>query len=187
MKGTRVAARYAKSLFSIALDQKALEGVKNNIDTIVSISASSNEFKAFLSSPVIQASKKIEIFKSLLGKDLDKLTLSFLDLVTKKRREQYLLEISNKFIELYKEYKSIVTVTLTTAHEMDKTTKVSLEKFIKGLVDDSKSLDVVEKVNDDLLGGFVVEIEDKRIDSSARKTMNLLKREFAENQFITQN
>ena len=101
MNNPRLAIRYAKSLIDLAMEQKKLKEVYNDILFLQSICRSSKEFVAILNSPVIKPDKKNKIIHAITTGKIDPLTESFLKLLTLKGREISLPEIINSFIDQY--------------------------------------------------------------------------------------
>jgi F-type H+-transporting ATPase subunit delta len=93
MKSTKSAIRYAKALLELSIENSNLDEVSSDMKRIVESSNETNDFKVFLSSPVIKSDKKIEVLKVLFV-GFEKLTSSFIDLITKNKREYLLVEIA---------------------------------------------------------------------------------------------
>ena len=99
MKSTKSAIRYAKALLELSIENSNLEEVSSDMKRIVDSSNETNDFKVFLNSPVIKTDKKIEIMKVLfIG--FEKLSMSFIELITKNKREYLLIEIAEAYIYL---------------------------------------------------------------------------------------
>ena len=161
---------------------KKLEKVYEDMGLLQATISDSMEFKQFLISPVIQADKKAKVLNALFDGKVEEVTLRFLELLAKNRRESNLKNITREFIELYKEYKNITTVTLRTAVRISDSTK-------RGILDKLASytggtIDLVEKVDEKLIGGFIVSIEDTQYDASLLRVFNQLRKEFEENLYI---
>ncbi|MBM3185352.1 MAG: ATP synthase F1 subunit delta [Bacteroidetes bacterium] len=174
MKSTKSAGRYAKALLELAQDQNKLEVVESNVNSILRASKESNDFQVFLNSPLIKVDKKIEVLNQLFS-DFDALTLNFIALTTNNGRERLITEIANSFITQLKELRGIVPVSITSATPLDsKTREVIMSKIsasVKG------KLEVEELVDKDLIGGFIVRMEDKQIDASVASQLNRMKQE----------
>jgi len=99
--------------------------------------------------------------------------LKFVHLLTKNRREMLLPLIAEEYIAKVKAVRGIVPVTLTSAHKLDDKVKQSildkLNKAVKG------EIELNEKIDEDLIGGFVVRMGDTRIDASVAHQLNELK------------
>ena len=107
MKSTKSAIRYAKALLELSIENSNLEEVSSDMKRIVDSSNETNDFKVFLNSPVIKTDKKIEIMKVLfIG--FEKLSMSFIELITKNKREYLLIEIAEAYIYLLKKHQNII-------------------------------------------------------------------------------
>ena len=126
MKQVKVSSRYAKALFDLALENKVLDDIKNDMELISSVSSESKDFNYILDSPIINENKKLAIFKAVFENKIHNLTFSFFKIIVKKNRESCLNEISSHFIELYKDYKGIKTAILTTTSKIDDTIKQNI-------------------------------------------------------------
>ncbi|MFA6924309.1 MAG: ATP synthase F1 subunit delta [Bacteroidales bacterium] len=176
MKQTKVSSRYAKALFELSIETKQLEDIKNDIDLIYQVTTDSREFDVVLSSPIIGVDKKIAVFKAVFENKIKELTFSFIRIIVTKNRVSCLKEIAEKFIELYKEYKGIKTAHLTTASKIDNEIKNKILQLIKNSV--NSEVELIEKVNPNILGGFVLTIEDKQYDASIMEKIKELKQDF---------
>ena len=187
MKGSRVASRYAKSLFAISLENSAIDIVKKDLEQIEKMCSESTDLVSLLHSPVVKFDKKTEILK-IIFPSLSTQTQQFVAFLCEKRREDSLRGIIQEFFQLYKKHNNIETIVLTTAHPLNTTSKSNIDELIKNIVNNPiKKIDLITKVKEDLIGGFIIEIQDKRLDTSVKQTLNLLKREFEKNHFITSN
>ncbi len=182
MKETKIASRYAKALFDFALEQKVPEQVKNDMDLIVSVCSNNKDFKLMLTSPLIYSEKKEAIIAEIFGKHIQEMTLQFLIIITRKRREAFIEGIARQFIELYKEYKNITTAELTTARELGSELR---EKVIAELKAQTKGeIELIEEIKEELIGGFVLSYKDYQYDASIKKQIKKLRREFDTNLYI---
>ena len=84
MKSTKSAIRYAKALLELSIENSNLKEVSYDMKRIVESSNETKDFRVFLNSPVIKSDKKIEILKVLFV-GFEKLTSSFIDLITKNK------------------------------------------------------------------------------------------------------
>ena len=183
MEGTRVAARYAKSFLDLAIEQGQLERAYEDMKHVSSVCDSNHDFVTFLKSPIIKTDKKQQVLKLIFNEKLiSKVTDSYIQLITAKRREIYLAEIAHEFIEQYKEKNKILTAVVTTASKMDDASRTKVMEIVKGV---SKSEVVLEeKIDKDIIGGFIIRVGDKQVDASIARKLNSLKRSFKENPFI---
>lgn len=174
-----VASRYAKSLLDLANEKAQTETVYADMLQLKSICAESKDFKVFLNSPVISSEKKIETIKALFNGKLSALTVNFLETTVAKRRESYVPQIVTSFIEQYKINKNILSAIVTTANGLDAATKQQVLDLVKTQL--KTEVELVEKTNADLIGGFVLTIGDKQIDKSVARQLSNLKKQLTTN------
>lgn len=172
MKSTKVASRYAKALLELAIDQKKVDSVLGDMNFLLETSNSTRDFELLIESPIIKADKKIAVFK-LIFEQFEEVTMSFVELITNNGREGFLPQIAEEFDVQVKSHKGIVPMTLVSAKPLDEATKkLILEKIqvaVKG------TLEVTEKIDESLIGGFVVKMGDIQIDASIANQFSKLK------------
>jgi F-type H+-transporting ATPase subunit delta len=185
MSVQRIATRYAKSLIDLAQEQGKLEKITEDVKSFREV-CKNRDFYLLLKSPIVKPDKKEQIFKKLFTGKYDNLTLSFLHILLKKGREENLKDIADEFIEQYKVIKHISTVRLTTAVKMsDDLVKNIREKLAASDATDEK-VELIAKVDPNLIGGFVIEFDDKLYDASVSHKLGILKKEFKDNLYISQ-
>lgn len=185
MQNPRLASRYAKSLMDLAIEQNNLDTVLADMKLVDGACSQSRELIAVLRSPIIAADKKQNVITSIFGSRFNALTQGFLKLLISKGREANLPEIAHSFIAMYKEMKNIKTVKLTTAMPLNEATKLNLKaKIVTAL--QGKEVEMHEAVNPDLIGGFVLEMDDKLFDASIRRDLNDVKTQFLKNIYVSE-
>lgn len=172
MKGTKTASRYATALLEIAIEQNKLEQVASDMNYLLEANNETVDFQLLINSPVINSDKKIAIFNEIFGQFED-VSMSFIKLITKNRRESYLPTIAESFDKQLKEHKGIVPVTIISAATLDEAVKNSIISKVEGSV--KGQLEVKELIDESLIGGFIVQMGDKRIDASVANQFNNLK------------
>ncbi|MCK4664501.1 MAG: ATP synthase F1 subunit delta [Bacteroidales bacterium] len=173
MNDSKITVRYAKALFSLAKEKQLLDDIKKDMTLVYSVCNDIDEFSLLLESPVIKPSKKLSIINTIFKNKINDISLSFLKLVIKNRRDNYLKLISLNFIDFYKKSKGIKTVVLTSAVELDKDLKTKIIDQIKKSL--KTEIELSEKVDKDILGGFILRIEDKQIDASISTKLKNIK------------
>lgn len=172
MRNTKVATRYARALLDLAIEQKNLDSVLGDMQVFSATVKDSRDFELLLSSPVVKADKKIEIFK-LAFEPFEKCTQDFMALITNNGREAMLGDIAEAFEAQVKEHRGIVPMTITSAVPLDATTRAAIMAKVQSSVEGT--LEVEEKVDESLIGGFVVRMGDQQIDASVASQLNNLK------------
>lgn len=176
MSITRIAIRYAKPLLELAEDKGSLEAVRADMQGFTELCKANRDFVAMLKSPIIPNLKKAQILKSIFDKKVDALTALFFDIVARKNREQYLPEIAKEFIVLYNQKMGYQEATVTTAIAIDASERKTFEKLVADI--SGKKPLLSEKVNPELIGGYLLSLGDRQIDESISGQLKDLKLKF---------
>ncbi|MAT55733.1 MAG: ATP synthase F1 subunit delta [Bacteroidetes bacterium] len=185
MSAQRIASRYARSLIEVAQEKGKLERVLEDIKAFDALSKV-RDFYLLLKSPVIKADKKKKILEAILGGKFDDLTMQFINILLRKGREAYLSEIANEFIQEYKRLKNITTVKVTSAVKLDeKALNLIRQKLAESAISKGE-IELVTKVNPNLIGGLLIEFDGKQYDSSVARKLNELHKQFEDNLYISQ-
>lgn len=180
MSVTRIASRYSKSLLDLAVEQNKLDRVLEDVQALKKATAQ-RDLLLLLKSPIVNPSKKGTILKEIFGGKFDELTMAFVDIVVKKGRESVLPEITDEFIQQYRNRKNISTIKLTTATPWNDAQIEGIRTKVMGDNGLNKEVEIVSSVNPDLIGGFVIEFGDKLYDASVAHKLEKLRKEFSKN------
>jgi len=172
MNSTKSASRYAKALLELAIEMNKIDRIAADMRAIVAAKEETAEFQLFLNSPLIQSDKKVSILNQLFDGS-DELSLSFIALITKNRREGILTEIAASFDEQLKEHQGIVPVTLVSTKKLDEATVNSILARVKPAV--NGQIELTEKFDESLVGGFIVKIGNTQVDASISNQLKNLK------------
>jgi F-type H+-transporting ATPase subunit delta len=183
MPNPRLAARYAKSLLGLAIETGQLEKVYTDIQWLQAVTKSSRDFVNLLRSPIVKGDKKLSILNAVTKGKISDLTAAFNRLLVTKGRESYLPEILGAFIRQYKEHMNIQTVKLTTAVPVsEEIRKAVIEQLKKNT--DMKNIELETTVDEELIGGFVLQMGDRLVDASVAYDLKAVARQFENNDFI---
>lgn len=185
MQNPRLANRYAKSLIDVAVEKNLLEQICADMKLLIAMIKSSKEFYNLLKSPIVKADKKIAIINAVTDGKINAVTTLFNKLLVSKGRESELLDIAEAFVEQYNAIKGIHKVTLTTAIEISADVKATLENKIKA----EQGIGLVEletKVDESLIGGFVLEFNNNLVDASIARDLRDVKKQFAKNIYVSE-
>jgi F-type H+-transporting ATPase subunit delta len=179
----RLAARYAKSILDLSVEKNQLEAVYGDMMLLKETCRNSRDLVNLLRSPIIKVDRKVKILEAIFAGKIGEITRAFIKLLLNKDREGNLPEIAAAFAEQYKAYKGIQTVKLTTAIPVSEELKQAILQRVK----QERQLDRVEldtEVKKELIGGFILEIGDLRMDSSVAFELNNVRKQFQNNDFI---
>lgn len=182
MAETRVASRYAKSLLELAQENREMDKIYSDLVLVQKVIIDNKGFEALLNNPIVNSDKKLAIVNQIFKGKISEVTLKFMEILTKKRREPYLKNIIQQFIEQYKEIRGITTAVITTAVGIDEKIRKDIVRLVK---DSTKSeVELVEKVNPDIIGGFVLRYGNIQYDTTVAKYLRQLKMNFSKNLYI---
>jgi F-type H+-transporting ATPase subunit delta len=182
MNEIKIADRYARALFDLALEKEMLEIIRVDMAIVGNVCITNKDFVLFLKSPVIKETKKIAILKSLFENKIQETLLNFLIIITRNRRESLIPVIARQFVEIYKEHKNIITAELTTAVDLSDELRERIIMMIKMAT--KSEVDLQLKKDESIIGGFIVTFGDKQIDASIQRKIQNLKQEFNINLYI---
>ncbi len=173
MSNTKISKRYAKALFEFSQEEKIVEDIYADMAYIQNLCHLSKDFVAMLKSPVIKVAKKIEIISAILDGKVSEITLRFLSIISKNRREFIIPSLSEQFILMYKDSKGLKEVNLFSATKLPKAVideiAVTMEKQIH------KTIEINESIDESLIGGFIINIDDQQFDASIKTKLVRLK------------
>ena len=175
MSANRVASRYAKSLVEFSKEIGKLEEVKADMELFHETAANNRDFELMLKSPIIPSSKKIEIIKEIFSGKMQEVTLQFATIMARKGRESFLTGVAKEFLSQYLILKGIKKAVISSATPLDEATKKEIDSIAKKLT--GKDIELNLKVNEDLIGGFIMRIDDLMYDTSVSSKLRKIERE----------
>jgi F-type H+-transporting ATPase subunit delta len=174
MNESQISVRYAKALFQSALEQHQLDSVYNDMEVLTN-TCKLEDFQYMLVVPTLQPSQKIKLMGSIFEKHFSKLSISLINLVIENKRETYLPGIARNFRALYRKEKGIRTATLVTAHPVDDSVMDKIRSLIRKAY--HTEVELYSSVEERVIGGFVLTIEDMRYDASIETNLRKIKKE----------
>jgi F-type H+-transporting ATPase subunit delta len=179
MSENKAASRYAKSLIDLSTERNTFEEIKNDMVLLEKVIGENHELEAILKNPIVPLDKKAGILDNLFGNKVNEVTRAFFKLVVSKGRSGILFDTSKAFIEQYNAIKGIVTAYVTSATALTAESRAEIISIVKK---ESGANEVVikEKVNDKLIGGFILKVGDRQFDASIASSLGKLKKEFAQ-------
>ena len=178
MSVTRIASRYAKSLLDLAQEQNKVERILEDVQALQQ-ATKQRDFELVLKSPIVNTEKKQAIIKEIFNGKFDELTMGFLDIIVRKGREPYLANIADEFIVQYNATKELSTIKITTAAPMEAGSLEAVRAQLLASSATNKNVEIQTAVDPAIIGGFVIEFDDKLYNASVAHKLALLRKEFA--------
>lgn len=175
MFGNRASVRYAKALLDLSIELNFVDKAKEDMLSIQSALKQHSEFRVVLGNPIVKQTKKYAIIDALYSGSFHKNTLAFLALLISKGRADILVDIIDSFIQLHNQKNGIVNASVVSATELSDAVLKNITKIVSGATSASQVV-LDNKVNEDLVGGFVLTVGDRQIDASVSGGLSKLKR-----------
>jgi len=179
MEDSRIHKRYALALYQLAGELKQLDRVYDDMQIVSQTCLDSKELMGVLGSPIIRDTKKGKILTEIFGSKICDLSQRFINLVVVQNREISLPLIALEYIQLVKDFKGIKTALLTSAQPLDEETRAKIIARLKEQT--GCEVELIEKTDPEILGGFTLSLEGQLFDASIKNTMHRLRKEFNEN------
>ena len=169
-----VAGRYASALFDLAANANALDSIGEELASVGRMIDESDDLRRLVRSPVFSAEEQgAALAKILDSAGIKGLTANFIGLVARNRRLFALRDMIRGFQGLLAAHRGEVTADVVTAHPLDYAQTAALKDAIKASV--GKDIQIATRVDPALLGGLVVKVGSRMIDTSLRTKLNSLK------------
>ena len=175
MNESSITVRYAKALFQTALEENQLEVISADMVQLRTIIDESDEFKGLLVSPTLNESQKSKAIISVFKDKLHEYTVNFLLLLIKNKREMYLGDICRNFLSQHKHHMGIKEAVITTAIELEDKHKKEILDSVSRLFE--SKIDLKAEVDESVIGGFKLRVEDQLIDASISSKLQKIKQE----------
>ncbi|SDC96927.1 ATP synthase F1 subcomplex delta subunit [Ruegeria marina] len=168
-----IAARYATAIFEIAKENKDLKGLETGINDLAAALGESADLRNLIASPLVSRAEQEAAITAIAKKmKLGAMLANSLGLMAQKRRLFVLPQLLKALKDALAEERGEVTADVTSAKAL---TKTQIEKLTKTLSERvGKSVTINATVDESLIGGLVVKVGSKMIDSSIRSKLNSL-------------
>lgn len=182
MSQSKAAKRYAISLRDLASERGEVDRCLGDMQMISSLIGESKELDLLLKSPIIKTDKKQQILDMIIGGQASELTKSFVKIVTAKGREDLLKSIAQSYIDLVKQDRNVLVAEVTTASNITADVKAKVLEIVNQM--QSGEVELVEKTDASIIGGFILKVGDKMIDASVKSKFRKLRQEFTDGSYV---
>jgi len=169
-----MAGRYATALFELALEANAIDAVASDLDKFDAMVAESADLARLVKSPVFTAEDQTRAVSALLDKaGIGGLAAKFIKLVASNRRLFAIHEIVRAFKAMVARHKGEVTAEVTVAAKLSDARLEEIKSSLKSATGKDVRMDV--KIDPAIIGGLIVKLGSRMIDSSLRTKLNAIK------------
>jgi F-type H+-transporting ATPase subunit delta len=177
MNQSKISVRYAKALFMTAHDAKILNEVMEDINFFMQVHKF-GRLREMLESPVVKSSDKKRVVNELFSKKISKLSMDFFNLLITNKRESYLPLIALNFKGLYKRNIGIRSAELTVSEKIDEEFIIKFKEILKKTF--KSEIELEEKVNPQIIGGFILKVDDEQFDASVSSELAKIRKKLLE-------
>mgnify|MGYP002084420477 FL=1 len=170
-----MAGRYVRALFELALDAKTVDAVKADLETFDRMVGESADLNRLVRSPVFGAEERSRALAAVLDKaGIGGLAANFLKFVTSNRRLFAVRDMIRDFRKLVAQWKGEVSAEVTAAEKLSDAHLEELKNALKS-VTGGKAVDLNVKLDPAIIGGLMVKLGSRMVDSSLRTKLNAIK------------
>ena len=173
MNDSTISVRYARALFVSAREKGLVAEVRNDMQLLLEM-LGEKPFRTMLESPVLPESKKTDLVSDLLGEHLRESSLQLLKLTIKNNREAMLGDIARHYEKIFKQEHGIKSVMISSAVPVNDTARSAIVSTIEKTLD--TKAEVSSRENSELIGGFVIRVEDQQYDASVKAQLAAIKK-----------
>lgn len=181
MSDFSISTRYAQALMHVAVERSSLNSISEDVELIHKVLNESKELRSVLRSPVVDEVKKERILDEIFSKKISGDSLSFVKLILSKRRENLLLDISKRFLELRDEKLGVVNIIVLSAVDLTGEQKKSLEKKLAEAT--GKIVKLKYDLDENIIGGFLLKIGDTIVDATIKNQISKLRKRLLQESF----
>jgi F-type H+-transporting ATPase subunit delta len=169
-----VSGRYATALFELARDERSIDAVKADLDRFAAMLGDSEDLKRLVRSPVFSADVQSKALAAVLDKaGITGISANFLKVLTANRRLFVVADVIRAFRALVARFKGEATAEVTVAETLSETNLDALKTALKSVTGKDVALNV--NVDPTIIGGLVVKLGSRMVDSSLRTKLNSIK------------
>ena len=174
MDNGRISVRYARALFQLAQEQHCEEAIYDGLTRFAhNYLLAIAQFNEVLADPIVAQEEKVKLIEMAIGEPVHDTLKQFIAFVVDQKREDKMFFIAMKYMEMYRMKHHILSTQVTTATELPEATYDKIKAFVKQTFDADAEIDV--KIDPSLIGGFILDIENARMDASVAGQLNALK------------
>jgi len=178
-----ISTRYANALMESSLEKNSFEQVMKDIELVYNTLNSSKELRNVLENPIIPSEKKNKILEEIFSNKISDEVKSFISLIVNKKRENILLEICNRFLQLCDEKLNRIKVEITSAVELNNEQKNNIVKKLEEIT--NKKVIASYNLDNTIIGGFKARFNDTVVDASVKHQLELLKKKLFEEDYLS--
>lgn len=175
MSETKIANRYAQSLFKTATEKNCVDAVASDMRNLADLCLNSKDFVLFIQSPIVNSTQKKKALNQIFA-NFNEISKNAILVMADKGRESALQFMANQFLRLFNIQNKITQAEITSATSLDESTLKRAEDFVKANTGATR-VEIVQKIDANMIGGIQIMFDGKLYDSSISTQINKIKKE----------
>ena len=172
--GDLVSDRYALALYDLSSERKVIDSVLENLQSLKKTIESNKELSFLIKSPLISSNDKLKVLIKLTSSlHLNELSITFLRVISNNKRFASLLGIISQFVKINATKRGDILADVISADELSEEKKIDIKDQLRNVLGDKLSLNF--KIDKKIIGGLIVKVGSKMIDTSLANKINKLK------------
>lgn len=181
MMDLKIAEIYADAMIALATEQDILEQMEDDLLYVKQVFAEQKELCSFLASPLVERSAKVALLEKIFQGGIMPYAAQFLYVMVERHREDHIVAAIDQFVDKARQRRGILSAKVRAARALSEESKALLKKRLSELTQKDVWLEITE--DSSLIGGFVVDIGDKRIDASVARQLQDMEKVLLEGPF----
>ena len=175
VKNIKIAKKYSTALINTAVEENKTDKIYQDLFFVDETIKTNSQLSEFLYNPVIKLEDKCDAVRKLFSPHIDKISIDFILMLLENRRLNVLEEIVNQYAIAYNKHMNILKPQIITAIELNEEQKNKIINKLEAKL--NKKIVPEYQVIPDIIGGLIVEIEDKTIDCSIKTKFEVMKKQ----------
>ncbi|MDL2290113.1 F0F1 ATP synthase subunit delta [Paludibacteraceae bacterium OttesenSCG-928-F17] len=171
--------RYARAIYEYAHEKGVEKEVYDDLSRLIANFKNYPVLEQIMQDPTMSAENKVQILQTACGMSVTEATQKAIYLIVENNRNTYIQSIARMYLEVYRKDKGIQYATLTTSESISEETKKEFEKLVMQYVK-CECVEFHTKVEPDIIGGFILQIDDQRLNASVKNQLTLMKQDLME-------
>ena len=173
MSKSKITMRYAHVLLEHAIEKKAIDTVYADMLLFREIGTTHSRLLEILINPVVSIKDKKKLLQTIFRDQFNPITLFFFNLITEQHQAQILFDLANNFLKQYEVYKGIARGRISTAMPLSTVELARFEAMVYQ-IEPCKKVILTQHVDASLIGGYLLEVNNQKIDKTLKKELQLL-------------
>ncbi len=164
---------YAEAMMSVAQSQNLLDKFNDNCNTVLQVLKDSADLQQFVESPIVKATDKKAVIQKVFGENVDPMMLNLIMVLVDRGRIAFLSGVCQQYQVMLRKLRGDVLAEVTTAVALTEAQTSSIKDRVKAMTG-ANNVDIMAKIEPNIVGGVIIKVGSQIIDSSLRSQLRLI-------------